>query len=172
MGISTEYRGYSVTYNEGIDKWYCHEINVSDSALSKVRLGIDRVLAAERKDAAVPCLLLLDFRHTYGTPSLTDAIVTAVHARKGGRRDEGTQFEYHAVYAKGGSNRRSRGQVDRDTLLPDTQQTRDAFQVFLKAREEVREAHQRADKALAAIPRLSEEDFAKIAKICEQQDLK
>jgi len=53
MSLSTEYRGYTIQYDENRDHWGCYDCGVSEPSLSKAKAKIDAMHLKLRKASAV-----------------------------------------------------------------------------------------------------------------------
>lgn len=56
MTLSTEYRGYTISYSENEDKWRCYDVGAESEKLSSVKRKIDTMHRKMRKENSVPCL--------------------------------------------------------------------------------------------------------------------
>lgn len=58
MALTTQYRGYDVTFSENGETWWCRDIDFSHEKLSKVKERIDKLHLQLRKASSVDCLVL------------------------------------------------------------------------------------------------------------------
>ena len=58
MSLTTQYRGYDITFSENGETWWCRDIEFSHEKLSKVKERIDKLHLQLRKASSVDCLVL------------------------------------------------------------------------------------------------------------------
>ncbi len=65
MTLSTEYRGYAISYSENEDRWNCYACKVSAETIGKVKAKIDAIHLKMRKAAMVRAYEI-NSNHTHG----------------------------------------------------------------------------------------------------------
>lgn len=174
MSIETEYRGYTIRYNENSDEWNCYEARVSNVSLAKVKAKIDRLHLKMRKAAAFDCLYL---GAPHGKPDLRDARAIDYRFRReknySSWTGEGPEFiEVHEVAVMmTGMFKDAPGKswAKLESLAPLGPETDVALERVRQAQAEVEAAEARRKEAWAAVPRLTFEDVAALAEAADSK---
>jgi hypothetical protein len=168
MSLSTEYRGYTIRYNDNSDEWTCADLGRKNSAptLSKMKANIDDYLRSIRKEAAVICYELnahLSIKLTEAT--VTEYIGPTIDGSSWGSNPRHVSGHKVAIAAKREGNERI---VRREGRLKDcVPMTEEAAQAITEAKrlERIAKAAQADyERAIKAIPRLTIDDVAGLVK--------
>jgi len=184
MSLTTEHRGYKITYSENGDEWSSYDAGDGMSAptLSKLKAKIDAMIAKQKKRAGFACIVIE--QEGFGGSSktiITDALITGYLGpkteRKGSSRfDESVVIGHNveAVYVatKWGKKdeRAARRSAELSSFCPDTPETHAAIAEANRLHElsKLAEAAHRA--AVKAIPRLTIEDIAQLVALSDAKD--
>lgn len=168
MSLSTEYRGYTISYAENMDTWGCYECGVTAPTLSKAKEKIDALHLKLRKESAVSCYeYQVDSKK--GTIKLIDSkiidflkecISTSWSSNK--RTHDG--YEVAVMAQRQGSEKASRRTAKLRTLIADTPEALEAVNQANEIGQRLAVPVREFDDAVAAIPRVQ---FADISKLVE-----
>lgn len=156
--ITTEYRGYSISYSENADEWNCYDCGVSHASLSKVKAKIDALHLKLRKTSSVECLFLGE---GYGRAGVTHATMIDYMGPEytSGRWPEKEKtlvgHKVAAMHRDARKDRPTRQTGRLENYAPDTPEVREAVAAWVQAEREEEEARQRKEKARNAIPRMT-----------------
>lgn len=179
MGLSTEYRGYVISYSENGDVWNCFDCKVEASTLGKAKAKIDALHLKMRKASAVDAFELVT---NYGKPpELEDCkiidYVRAVHDHNWmtSAPPRLVDHEVASMAHRRGSERKSRRNVKLSGIIKPGPETDAAFDEAVRLWRIFYDADQAFKAAIEAIPRLTLADIdglvtASKAKIEEDDD--
>ena len=172
--IEVTHRGYTITFNENSDEWYCRELSgksYSAPKLSTIKASIDRMLLSVRKKSAITCYEVSGGHSR--DPSKTEAQIVEFITTKNERDYSGkAKPPVHIVASvaqRRGSAKASRREVSIADLMPDTPEAHAAFDRLVKATEREVAAHKETLAALNAIPRVTFEMITDLVKLADEK---
>ncbi len=171
--ISTEYRGYKISFGDNSEEWSCSELSFYGfPKLSTLKARVDKMLLDVRKKSAVSCFEITH-RDTSKTPGTIVDYVKMRHDNDyargyvDGKLPKIAKHVVAVVAQRSNSDRAARGEKDLDGLMPDTPEALAAFEVYAEKVRLYREAGKAADMAYAAVPRVTVEMIAELKRIKE-----
>lgn len=177
MTIETEHRGHRIIYGMNSEDWSCHDVNYASPSLSKVKQRIDKMYLDQRKRSAVEAFEI-ERAGTFGeAPTKVATMITEYVGPKMEKDFRGVKRELiqvghlvASVAKRGGDSKAVRRDRLLDQIMPDTPEAHAAHEEYLRAVSIVRDAKKEADKAFAAIPRVTIDMIADLVRIKESGD--
>jgi hypothetical protein len=172
MSLSTDYRGYKITYSENAgDEWCCYDLGkvVTNKTLSGCKAAIDKLLLDVRKAASLKCFEL----STTGKLEVNEAVIIEyegpqIEGGPGSWSGKPKHIAGQKVYSmarRSDADRASRSRRDISQFAPFGPDTDAAIAEVKRLEVILKDATKARDAAIAAIPRLSIDDIAELVRV-------
>ncbi len=167
--ISTECRGYKISFGDNSEEWSCSELTLYGFAkLSTLKARIDKLFLDERKKSAVQCFEISGYHGAEITPAtIVEFIATSGGQKRSYGGAEPIKHKVAVVAQRKNSERAARRETELSSLMPDTPQAHEAWAVFVEKDRIAREAKKAADAAYEHLPRVTVEMVAELKRIKE-----